>query len=81
MELEKKHKRAVEELQKRREENIKLAVIAEERSELQKWINTFKTLRTPFYWYDMSLFEDTLQTIKDEAEKYNFLNNSNFLVD
>jgi len=36
-------KRVEEELQERRVENIKLAVTAEERSELQDWINTFDT--------------------------------------
>jgi len=43
IELEKKHKRIEKELQVRREENIKLAVIAKERGELQDWINTFDT--------------------------------------
>ncbi len=41
--LEEKRKQTEKELQKRRDENTRLAVIAQERSELQDWINTFDT--------------------------------------
>jgi PAS domain S-box-containing protein len=42
------HKRAVEELQERRDEITKFAVIAKERGELQDWINTFDTFVAKF---------------------------------
>ena len=32
----------------------------------------FKELKTPFYYYDMSLLEDTLSLVKKESEKYDF---------
>jgi len=43
IELEEKRKRVEKELQKRRDENTRLTVIAKERKELQDWINTFDT--------------------------------------
>ena len=42
-EEEERRKRAEEGLQEHRDENIKLAIIAKERGELQDWINTFDT--------------------------------------
>ena len=33
-------------------------------------INKFRTLETPFYYYDADLLRDTLQTIKEESGKY-----------
>lgn len=35
-------------------------------------IEKFKELKTPFYYYDMSLLEDTLSLVKKEADKYDF---------
>jgi diaminopimelate decarboxylase len=33
----------------------------------------FKTLQTPFYYYDVELLKETLNIIKNEADKYNYL--------
>ncbi|MEN8122599.1 MAG: diaminopimelate decarboxylase [Bacteroidota bacterium] len=32
----------------------------------------FKTFKTPFYWYDMQLLDDTLKLVKSESGKYGF---------
>jgi diaminopimelate decarboxylase len=32
----------------------------------------FKELKTPFYYYDMNLLEDTLSLVKKESDKYDF---------
>lgn len=34
-------------------------------------LNKFKELETPFYYYDANLLRQTLQTIKEESNKYN----------
>ncbi|MGQ0827465.1 MAG: diaminopimelate decarboxylase [Bacteroidota bacterium] len=36
-------------------------------------INKFKTIQTPFYYYDMEVLKQTLQKIKEESEKYGFI--------
>ena len=33
-------------------------------------VDKFQTLRTPFYYYDMDLLRQTLQTINAEASKH-----------
>ncbi|ASB48583.1 diaminopimelate decarboxylase [Alkalitalea saponilacus] len=33
----------------------------------------FKSIPTPFYFYDMGLLEQTLQKVKSESDKYNFV--------
>jgi PAS domain S-box-containing protein len=43
IELEERHRQAEKELQERRDARTRLAVITKERSELQRWINTFDT--------------------------------------
>jgi diaminopimelate decarboxylase len=35
-------------------------------------LNTFKQHKTPFYWYNMDLLEQTLQAVKTESEKYGY---------
>jgi diaminopimelate decarboxylase len=35
-------------------------------------IEKFKELKTPFYYYDMNLLEDTLSLVKKESSKYDF---------
>jgi len=35
-------------------------------------IETFKSLATPFYYYDTNVLEDTLQALTKEADKYNY---------
>ncbi|MEN8225734.1 MAG: diaminopimelate decarboxylase [Bacteroidota bacterium] len=35
-------------------------------------ISTFENYKTPFYWYDLSLFEETLRLLKGESDKYGF---------
>ncbi|MBI9069582.1 MAG: diaminopimelate decarboxylase [Salinivirgaceae bacterium] len=39
---------------------------------MEKYIEKFKSLKTPFYWYDMELLEETLAKVKQESDKYNF---------
>jgi diaminopimelate decarboxylase len=36
-------------------------------------IEKFKTLQTPFYYYDVELLKETLDVVKSEADKYNYL--------
>ena len=35
-------------------------------------LNTFKQNKTPFYWYNMDLLEQTLQAVKTESGKYGY---------
>lgn len=35
-------------------------------------VEKFKTIRTPFYYYDVELLRETLHVVKTEAEKYNY---------
>src|SRR5690554_1292127 len=35
-------------------------------------IDKFEGLQTPFYYYDMLLLEETLSTLRNEAQKYDF---------
>ncbi len=35
-------------------------------------VGTFKTLETPFYYYDMDLLSKTLSTVKTESDKYGY---------
>ena len=39
---------------------------------MKQHINTFKTYKTPFFWYDVDLLNRTLQIVKDESEKYGY---------
>lgn len=39
----------------------------------QTLIRKFKELKTPFYFYDVSLLNETLESIKKESEKYNYI--------
>jgi diaminopimelate decarboxylase len=39
----------------------------------EKLVNRFKELKTPFYFYDISLLKNTLEAVKDEADKYGFI--------
>ena len=34
-------------------------------------LNKFRELETPFFYYDVNLLRQTLQTIKEETRKYN----------
>lgn len=36
-------------------------------------IDKFQKVRTPFYYYDMDLLEQTLSTVKNESDKYGFV--------
>ncbi len=36
-------------------------------------INKFKTIPTPFYYYDLEVLKQTLQLVKTESAKYNFI--------
>jgi diaminopimelate decarboxylase len=36
-------------------------------------IDKFQKVRTPFYYYDMDLLEQTLSTVKKESDKYGFV--------
>lgn len=38
----------------------------------QEIINKFKGIETPFYYYDIDLLKNTLETVKQSSEKYNF---------
>ncbi|MDA3930435.1 MAG: diaminopimelate decarboxylase [Prolixibacteraceae bacterium] len=37
-----------------------------------KYINHFKALETPFYFYDLELLRETLQAVKAESSKYGY---------
>ena len=39
---------------------------------MKEMVNTFSNCKTPFYWYEMSLLEDTLKILKTESGKYGF---------
>ncbi|WP_167619714.1 diaminopimelate decarboxylase [Maribellus sediminis] len=39
---------------------------------MKNYLDTFNTLKTPFYWYDMDLLDRTLISVKQEADKYGF---------
>ena len=39
---------------------------------MKELVNTFQKCRTPFYWYDLQLLDNTLALIKSESEKYGF---------
>lgn len=39
---------------------------------MKELTKTFKQHRTPFYWYNMQLLEDTLRVVKNESEKHGF---------
>lgn len=41
-------------------------------SNSQLYIENFRGLSTPFYFYDMSLLDSTLQTVTSEASKYGY---------
>jgi len=36
-------------------------------------VEKFKSLTTPFYYYDINVLKHTLQTLAEEADKYNYL--------
>ena len=38
----------------------------------KKSIKKFRKLETPFYWYDMQLFCNTLMAVKEESDKYGY---------
>ena len=35
-------------------------------------INVLPAVKTPFYWYDMQLLENTLDVVKRESDRYGF---------
>ena len=39
---------------------------------MKELTKTFNQIRTPFYWYNMQLLEDTLKVVKYESEKHGF---------
>ena len=39
----------------------------------QETINKFKTIPTPFYYYDLEVLKQTLQLLKTESNKYNYI--------
>lgn len=39
---------------------------------MKELVETFQKCKTPFYWYDMQLLDNTLALIKSESEKYGF---------
>lgn len=39
---------------------------------LEKNLNKFKELATPFYYYDLGVLKDTLDIVKEESERYGF---------
>ncbi len=39
---------------------------------MKKFKDIFVKYKTPFYWYDMQLLDETLKLIKKESEKYGF---------
>jgi diaminopimelate decarboxylase len=36
------------------------------------YLKQFTNYKTPFYWYDMALLQETLKVVKNESEKYGF---------
>jgi len=38
-----------------------------------KIINKFKSIPTPFYYYDLNVLKQTLQKVKEESEKYGYI--------
>ena len=36
-------------------------------------ISKFTTIPTPFYYYDLNVLKETLQVVKNESDKYNFI--------
>ena len=39
---------------------------------MKELVSTFRKYKTPFYWYNMQLLDNTLALIKSESEKYGF---------
>jgi diaminopimelate decarboxylase len=39
----------------------------------QQVINKFRSTPTPFYYYDLDVLKETLQKVKDESGRYNFI--------
>ncbi|MDA3894441.1 MAG: diaminopimelate decarboxylase [Salinivirgaceae bacterium] len=39
---------------------------------MKEHLNTFEQYKTPFFWYDVTLLENTLKTIKTESDKYGY---------
>ena len=39
---------------------------------MKELVSTFQKCKTPFYWYNMQLLDNTLALIKSESEKYGF---------
>ncbi len=39
---------------------------------MKQHINTFKKYKTPFFWYNINLLEQTLDVVKNESEKYGY---------
>ncbi len=39
---------------------------------MKEHLDTFKHYKTPFYWYDVDLLEQTLKSVKVESEKYGY---------
>lgn len=39
----------------------------------QTIINKFQSIKTPFYYYDVNVLKQTLDTVKKESDKYNFI--------
>jgi len=39
---------------------------------MKELVGTFQKCKTPFYWYNMQLLDNTLALIKSESEKYGF---------
>ncbi|MBL7883065.1 MAG: diaminopimelate decarboxylase [Bacteroidia bacterium] len=39
----------------------------------QEIINKFKSIKTPFYYYDIAVLQKTLKVVKEESSKYNFI--------
>lgn len=39
----------------------------------QNLVNKFAKIKTPFYYYDISLLKKTLETVKNESDKYGYI--------
>lgn len=39
---------------------------------MKELLNTFSQYKTPFFWYNMELLDQTLQTVKTESDKYGY---------
>ncbi|HKB86051.1 MAG TPA: diaminopimelate decarboxylase [Ignavibacteriaceae bacterium] len=39
----------------------------------KRLINKFGEMKTPFYYYDIKLLKDTLQSVRDEIDKYGYI--------